>query len=52
MKIVEATILIPLTILIIISLIGLMMTFYDRLEKQTESHMAMRNEIYETEIDW
>lgn len=52
MKIVEATILIPLTILIIISLIGLMMTFYDRLEKQTESHMRMRNEIYETEIDW
>lgn len=52
MKIVEATILIPLTILIIISLIGLMMTFYDRLEKQTESHMKMRSEIYETEIDW
>ena len=52
MKMVEATILIPLTILIIISLIGLMMTFYDRLEKQTESHAAMRNEIYETEISW
>ena len=52
MKIVEATILIPLTILIIISLIGLMMTFYDRFDKQTESHIKMRNEIYETEIDW
>ncbi len=52
MKIVEATILIPVTVLIIISLIGLMMTFYDRLEKQTESHLKMRNEIYETEIDW
>lgn len=52
MKIVEATILMPMTILIIISLIGLMMTFYDRLEKQTESHEKMRNEIYETEIYW
>ena len=52
MKVVEATILIPLTILIIISLIGLMMTFYDRLEKQTESHDDMRSKIYETEIDW
>ena len=52
MKVVEATILIPLTILIIIGLIGLMMTFYDRLEKQTESHAEMRNEISEVEIDW
>lgn len=52
MKVVETTILIPLTILIIIGLIGLMMTFYDRLEKQTESHENMRSEIYETEIDW
>ena len=52
MKIVEATILIPLTILIVVSLIGLMMTFYGRLEKQTESHANMRNEIYEKEIDW
>ena len=47
MKVVEATILIPLTILIIIGLIGLMMTFYDRLDKQTVSHAEMRNEIYE-----
>ena len=52
MKIVESTMLIPMTVLIIISLIGLMMTFYDRLEKQTEAHEKMRSEIYETEIDW
>ena len=52
MKIVEATILIPMTILIIISLIGLMMTFYERLDKQTGSHAEMRSEIYEIEINW
>ena len=52
MKVVEATILIPLTIMIIMSLIGLIMTFYDRLDKQTVSHAEMRNEIYEVEIDW
>ena len=52
MKIVEATILIPMTVMIIISLIGLMMTFYGRLEKQTSEHAKIRNDIYETEIDW
>ena len=52
MKVVEATILIPLTILIIIGLIGLMMTCYERLDKQTESHAGMRDEIYEFDTDW
>ncbi len=52
MKIVEATILVPLTILIITGLIGLMMTFYERLDKQTGSHAEMRSEIYETEVVW
>ena len=52
MKIVEATILIPMTVMIIIGLIGLMMTFYGRLEKQITEHERIRNGIYETEIDW
>ncbi len=52
MKIVEATILIPMTIIIIVSIIGLMMTCYEDLGKQIESHSEMRAGIYEKESVW
>ena len=49
---VEATILIPLTIMIIVMLIGLMMTFYGNLGKAVADHEEARKSIYETEINW
>ena len=52
MKMVEATILIPLTILIIMAMIGIMMTFYSNLGKAADTHREARGSIYETEIDW
>ena len=48
MKIVEAALTVPLTILIMVSLIGLMMTFYDGLLDQVAEHDAYRAEKYET----
>ncbi len=52
MKMVEATLLIPLTIMIIVMLIGLMMSFYGNLGKAVSDHEEARKSIYETEIDW
>ncbi len=52
MKIVEATILIPMTILIIVSIIGLMMNYYEDLGKQIENHEKARVEFYENESIW
>ena len=52
MKMVESTLLIPLTIMIIMTIIGLMMTFYGNLERAAETHAEMRESIYETEINW
>ena len=48
MKIVEATLTVPLTILIMVSLIGLMMTFYTELTDQIGEHDAYRAKTYET----
>ena len=42
MRIVEATLIMPLTILITAALITLMMNFYTELGKQVEAHDAMR----------
>lgn len=47
MKIVEATLLMPLTCLIIIALIGLMMNFYGELDKQISDNAVKRGKIYE-----
>lgn len=48
MKIVEATMVIPVTCLIIISLITLMMTFYDALIAQTAANNEKLTQIYES----
>lgn len=48
MKIVEATLTVPLTILIMVSLIGLFMTFFTVLTDQIEEHDAYRAKTYET----
>ena len=47
MKIVEATMIMPLTCLIIIALIGLMMNFYSELDRQISENAVRRDEIYE-----
>ena len=47
MKIVEATMIMPLTCLIIIALIGLMMNFYSKLDRQISENAVRRDEIYE-----
>ena len=47
MKIVEAALTVPLTILVMVSLIGLMMTFYTDLSDQVAEHEAYRAENYE-----
>ncbi len=52
MKIVEATILIPLTIIITVSIIGLMMNYYSELDKQIGEHGKVRSEIYEKGNIW
>lgn len=46
MRIIEATLIMPLTLLITAALIGLMMNFYEDLDKQIERHMEERKEIY------
>ena len=48
MKIVEATLIMPVTCLFITALIGLMMSFYDELNAQIESNAVLRDKIYET----
>ena len=47
MKIVEATLLMPLTCLIIIAVIGLMMEFYSELDRQISDKAVRRDKIYE-----
>lgn len=47
MKIVEATMIMPLTCLIIIALIGLMMNFYSEVDRQISENAVRRDEIYE-----
>lgn len=47
MKIVEATMIMPLTCLIIIALMGLMMNFYSEVDRQISENAVRRDEIYE-----
>ena len=47
MKIVEATLLMPLTCLIIIAVMGLMMEFYSELDRQISDNAVRRDKIYE-----
>ncbi len=48
MKMAEAALTVPLTILIMVSLIGLMMSFYSELADQVAEHDAYRSETYES----
>ena len=48
MKIVEAALTVPMTILIMVSLIGLMMTFYTALTDPVTEHDAYSARTYET----
>lgn len=47
MKIVEATLIMPVTCLIIIALMGLMMNFYIGLNRQISENAVQRDKIYE-----
>lgn len=47
MRIVEASLIVPLTILIMSALIALMMSFYSELGEQIEEHDAERDKLYE-----
>ena len=47
MKLVEATLIMPVTCLIIIALIGLMMTFYFELNDQISENSIKRDRLYE-----
>ena len=47
MKIVEATLLMPLTCLIIIAVMGLMMEFYSELDRQISDNAVRRDKRYE-----
>ncbi len=51
MKTVEAAILLPMTIVIIVSLIGMMMTMYNELGRQIKEHDEIRTEMYEKETN-
>ncbi len=46
MRIIEATLIMPLTLLITAALIGLVMNFYEDLDKQIQRHTEERKEIY------
>lgn len=46
MRIVEASLVMPLTILIMAALIGLMMSFYAEFGEQLEHHAEEREELY------
>lgn len=48
MKFVEATLIMPVTCLIVTALIGMMMSFYMELDRQISENAARRDEIYET----
>ena len=48
MKFVEATLIMPVTCLIVTALIGLMISFYMELDRQISENAARRDEIYET----
>ena len=48
MKFLEATLMMPVTCLIVTALIGLMMSFYMELDRQISENAARRDEIYET----
>ncbi|MGN1333999.1 MAG: hypothetical protein ACI4U1_02690 [Anaerovoracaceae bacterium] len=48
MKIVEATLIMPTTCLILIALIGLMINFYTELNTQISENAALREGIYKT----
>ena len=45
-QIVEATMVLPVTILIVMALIGIVLTFYTGLQEQIESHRQEREELY------
>lgn len=45
-QMIEATLVMPLTVLIMISLIGLMMTFFGNLKEQIQDHETERRETY------
>lgn len=47
MRIVEASLIVPLTILIMSALIALMMSFYSELGEQIDEHNAKRDKLYE-----
>ena len=47
MKMVEATLIMPVTCLIIIAFIGLMMTFYCELNQQISENSIKRDRLYE-----
>ncbi|MGN0714746.1 MAG: hypothetical protein ACI4LN_02915 [Anaerovoracaceae bacterium] len=46
---VEATMVLPLTILIMAGLIGLMISFYTDLTEQTREYTSRRQELYQLE---
>ncbi len=46
-QIVEATMVLPITILILAALIGILLSFYTGLMKQMENHLQERNQMYE-----
>lgn len=46
MKIVEASLVVPLTCLIMAALIALMMQFYQDLDRQIEQHDADRGKVF------
>lgn len=47
MKFIEATLVMPLTCMILVSLISLMMFFYNNLQQQTETNAEELVRIYE-----
>lgn len=51
MKTVEATIVLPATVIIIVCMIGIMMTMYNELGRQIEEHDKIRTEMYEKETN-
>lgn len=48
MKFIEASLLMPMTCLIVISMIGIMMCMYNHLILQIEEHDIAREEMYRT----
>lgn len=48
MKFVEATMIMPVTCLIVTALIGMMMSFYMELDRQISENAVRRDKLYET----